>query len=371
MGETKALSSLFFMIKDKYKTASIYIASRTITGSNEAKTSLPGADGYFLLPLDFSWNMKRLYKLLQPTGVIVVEGDFWYHFLQQAKTSNVFTCLVSGKISLRSYERFLRFPKFSHPLFSSFSLICAQNEVFKSRFIQLGAHSNAVCVAGNIKLETFSKRLSYDEKTSLKQRLGVAQEDFVLVIGSTHAPEEEKIIQEILPLWGKFPQLKCFVVPRHPSRFLQVNEFLGGKGLSFISYSNLAKKTGKERLISVDVMGLLATLYEIADLAIVAGSFDSRLKGHNIIEPIQKGAPVLFGPYMSDQTDFVSQVLTAGAGIQIGLESLADKLEELLQDVSQLKKLRMQGEEMLSSLESASKKTANFLFSSLWNFKKI
>ena len=74
-------------------------------------------------------------------------------------------------------------------------------------------------------------------------------------------------------------------------------QLLEQKNVPFICYSKMAGKPGKERWFLVDAMGILFSLYQIAHIAIVGGSFLPHLRGHNIFEPIQAGAPVLFGPY--------------------------------------------------------------------------
>lgn len=368
VGEVKALGSLYAKIKQQYPDADVFIATRTITGQEEAKRSLPVATGYFLLPFDFSWTVRRLYNLLNPTAVVVVEGDLWYHFLQEAKRRNIFTCLVSGKISKRSYERFKKVSFFSKSLFSCFSAICAQNDIFAQRFLDLGAQSTFI--TGNLKLQSNSSFFSVEEKVAFKEKLGIASSDFVVAVGSTHAPEEEKIVEKLLPLWNKYPNLKCFIVPRHPTRFAEVNHVLSQKGVSFISYSKLVHKTGLERLICIDEMGILTALYQVCDVAIVAGSFCPFLKGHNIIEPIQQGAPVLFGPYMEDQIDFVNQVLESKAGLQVDLDSIACQIESFLNDPARLVELKARGEELVGKLHNSAQQTAQVLFFELEKHKK-
>ena len=43
----------------------------------------------------------------------------------------------------------------------------------------------------------------------------------------------------------------------------------------------------------MDAMGVLRKCYQAADLAIVAGSFTSKVGGHNIMEPCWYGVPTL------------------------------------------------------------------------------
>ncbi|MBS0628522.1 MAG: hypothetical protein JSS09_09995, partial [Verrucomicrobia bacterium] len=237
VGEVKAISFLFKEMKKSYPTASFYIACRTKTGFEEAKRSLVGADSYFLLPFDFSWVCKKLIKRLRPSVLLVVEGDLWYNLLKTARKKGSLVCLISAKISLRSYKRFSLVPFFAKKLFGCFTLICAQNAVFAKRFVDLGVSPSSVIVTGNIKLGSHKELLQNLEVLSLRRKFGINEKDFVIVIGSTHAPEEVEIVEKLKPLWDLFPHMKCLLVPRHPERFAEVRRVLFFEDIPFVSFS--------------------------------------------------------------------------------------------------------------------------------------
>ena len=99
VGETRAVASLFHIIRKAHPDAAILISNITETGHAEAKRSMPGADGYFFLPLDFSWIIRRILKRIRPNILILMESDFWYHLLSEAKKSGAAIVLVNGKVS--------------------------------------------------------------------------------------------------------------------------------------------------------------------------------------------------------------------------------------------------------------------------------
>lgn len=351
LGETKAAASLFANMKKSYPEATFYVASRTETGHEEARKSLREADGYFFVPLDFSWSIKRFLNYLEPDIVLVIESDFWYNFFRLSKKRGCKLFLVSGKLSLRSYQRFYKFSFFAKKLLSFFDLLCVQNSLIKERFVNLGVDSSKVIVTGNLKFNTpFIRK----DQSVLRDELGIVEGDKVLVIASTHSLEEESILGAIETIWSEFSSLKVIVVPRHPERFKEVKELFLKKNIAFVSYSQIALKTGFEKLILVDAMGILFSLYQIADLAVVGGSFFNYLRGHNIFEPIQAGVPVLFGPFMSDQNEFVERVLSSCAGKQVSLADLAFTIRMLFQDDDLLRKMRKNGDALLQEVEGSS-----------------
>jgi 3-deoxy-D-manno-octulosonic-acid transferase len=347
VGEVKALSSLFQEMKRSYPEAMFYIASRTETGLAEAQRSLKEADHHFLLPFDFSWTTNALLKRIQPDALIVIEGDLWYNLLHLAKKRGALVFLVSAKISLRSYRRFSYVPFLARKLFSLFDLICAQTAVFQERFLSLGA--TKVIKTGNIKLGATLP----PKEEGLKKELGIEEGDFVIVLGSTHAPEERKILTALSSLLFLYPKCKLFLAPRHPERFAQVKGILKDSHLPFSTYSSKDYKTGGEKVVLMDVMGKLTALYQIADVAITAGSFDPNLKGHNILEPILARAPVLFGPYMSCQKELEDLVLSFKAGMQVSIEDLSATLQSLIESEQKLLSLKAGGEKLLMQIEGS------------------
>ncbi len=319
MGEVRAMISFAKELAPSY---TLVISTTTETGLAEARRALPEAQVHFLLPLDFSWTMRSLLRNLSPSHLILCESDFWWNLLTQAHQSGIPISLINGKISERSTERFRFFSRVAHTLFSCFDQMCLQNEEYEQRFLSLGIPREKLCVTGNLKLDVEIPAEEHPEQ--LRERLSLAPSDLILVIGSTHEPEEEELLYALSPLWERWKALKILLVPRHPERFSSVAELLKRQGIPFTRYSD---PTPGGRLILIDTMGQLGACYSLAHLAIVAGSYTSRIGGHNLFEPIQRGVPVFFGPYMHSQQELQQLVLAAGAGRQVPLTSLCDAVD--------------------------------------------
>ncbi|MFI5334976.1 MAG: 3-deoxy-D-manno-octulosonic acid transferase, partial [Chlamydiales bacterium] len=286
MGETRAVIPLFRLIRAQFPHVKIVISTTTETGHAEARRSMPEAKSHFFLPFDFSWIIKKFMRHLRPSCLILVESDIWYHLLNLAKKHGASVLLVNGKISERSTHRFQKIPAFSKQLFSQFDLYCVQNDLYRERFFSLGAPISKLHVTGNIKLDVIAKPMSSTEKQSFKEELGITDTDRVLVIGSSHEPEEEWLLSALDAVWKHIPTLKVVLVPRHPERFSRVAALLHEKHIDTLIYSKRSEKRGGERVVLIDAMGLLNSCYQIAEVAIVAGSFLPSVGGHNIFEPI-------------------------------------------------------------------------------------
>jgi 3-deoxy-D-manno-octulosonic-acid transferase len=357
LGETRAAIPLFELLKKEYPSAQIAISTTTEAGQAEARKSMPTAACHFYLPLDLSFLMRRVLKRIDPEMVILVESDFWYNLLKAAKRHGATVSLVNGKISEKSTLRFGRFPRLTNSVFSKIDLFCVQNEEMKRRFESLGVGAEKLIVTGNLKYDTPITKLDQQEKEALRKELGINQADRVIVLGSTHEPEEEWLLTALANVWREIPNLKVILVPRHADRFPRVAELLAARKIPFIPYSRRGEGTGREQVILADVMGQLRNFYQIADIGIVCGSFIDRLGGHNILEPIQCGAVSLFGPHMYSQREMLTEILGAKAGKQVTLTELPATLITLLLNASHMEEIKSAGERLTTLLYGSSQRT--------------
>lgn len=348
VGETKAVIPLVNMIQKESPQAVIFFSTSTETGQSEAKRSLPHLAGYFLLPFDFSWTMEALTKKLKPDILILVEGDFWYNLVSRVDK----VVLVNGKISEKSTKRFRLVPFFTRRLFSYFKVLCVQSQRYAHRFEDLDIPPEKIFVTGNLK---FDVPFPHIDKEKWKTDLGISPRDQVITIGSTHEGEEKEILLALEPLWDEFHNLKVILVPRHPDRFERVAKLLQDMGLRFCRFSHLSHRTGNEKVILIDAMGILNPCYRLSDIAIVAGSFIPHVGGHNIFEPVSLSVPTLFGPHMESQRDLVNIVLQAGAGKQVTLNHLAGETAEMLRHPPQ--EMKQAGQKLSEEVHGSTVRT--------------
>ena len=103
-------------------------------------------------------------------------------------------------------------------------------------------------------------------------------------------------------------------------------------------------------------MGLLNQCYQVAEVAIVAGSLFT-VGGHNIFEPILLNVPVLFGPHMHSQLDLEEIVLHSRAGKRVTLEQLPHTLLSLLTDQQEYASFKQACQQMAQEMRGSSLRT--------------
>jgi len=345
LGETKAVAPLIEQIKKNYPSIPFIITSTTDTGYKEAEKLYPDAIRFFL-PWDFKWIMAPLVKFYLPKMIILSETDLWYNLLKAGKEVGAKTAVVSAKLSERSLDRYQRFPYFSQKIFGTLDLILAQNETYAKRFLSLGLAPEKVKVTGNLKFDTKFPSFSLEQLEETRQKIGLKEGEQLVVLASTHAPEEEWLLEKLAPLHAKIA-----LVPRHPYRFDEVAKLMP-EARRFSSPQDTSSKW-----ILVDAMGQLLKIFALADVAVVCGSFNDKIGGHNLLEPSAYKVPVLFGPHVYTQFEMEELILSHNAGEKITIDTLLPTLTDLLQNPEKRKAMGENGFSLISKLQGIGKKT--------------
>jgi len=190
------------------------------------------------------------------------------------------------------------------PALRRLTCILAQNEVERERFIALGACPKRCVSAGNLKY----LRTGNPERTQgdLRARLGLRAEDRTVVFGSVHDDEVPGIFQACDLL--KDGKVRLIVAPRHRSGVAPVIRETMARGWR-INRRSEGVQGDDWRVLVLDTMGELRNCYSFASVAVVGGGFKKH-GGHNPVEPVIQGAPVIFGPHL-DHFEFEAQALIA------------------------------------------------------------
>lgn len=332
VGEVKASAPIVHKIRSEYPNFSFVISTVTITGCEEATRIFPDAKNHFLLPADFSWIMKKLVRKIAPRLLILSETDFWYHLLLEVKRNGGKVALINGKISPNSLKKFTRGAFFAKKLFALPDLFLVQSETYGAAFRQLGVCSTKVHITGNLKMTPTNMRMTEENQAKLQNSLAITDRDFIVTIASTHDKEEEILLRQLLPIWNTYPNIKIILAPRHLERLSIVKQLLQQLNISYFLYSSREMDKRNVQVILIDCMGMVCSLYQISNLAIVAGSYIATVGGHNIFEPIQMGTPVIYGPHMYGQQSLEKLVSGTGAGKPIPAQDLPSFITQYIRD---------------------------------------
>jgi len=117
----------------------------------------------------------------------------------------------------------------------------------------------------------------------------------------------------------------------------------------------------EDSIVILDTIGELARVYAIADVVTVGGSF-IRWGGHNMLQPMAQGKPVIFGPYTQNFRDIVQVARQAEAVIEVsGPDELAGAVERVLTSEGERSLLALRALRVVRENRGASARTADRL----------
>jgi 3-deoxy-D-manno-octulosonic-acid transferase len=168
------------------------------------------------------------------------------------------------------------------------------------------------------------------ERDTLRRAMSIAQSDICVTFGCLHAGEGHVISQAASELSQQGFPIKCIVVPRHLKETPTLLKELGENTIA-IQETFCAVPWGK---CIVDKIGILDSMYKIADAAFIGGTFDTT-GAHNMWDAARFCIPVFFGPDIHTQEESGNTLKEAGIGFQVSnSHDLALKLKQVLKHES-------------------------------------
>lgn len=360
VGEVKALALILPRLKVLKPNFSIAVSVMTKTGKRQARESLSPADFIFYLPLDFPFILKRVFKKLNPSLLVLVETELWPNLIRQARNYGCKLSLINGRLSKKSSKRYLKLKSFFGLVLSNFDQFLMQSSEDAKRLWSIGGAESRTEIVGNLKFDRALLGIDDLDKTLLRKNLGFSKSDRLITAGSTHPEEEKVILSAFNRLKQEHQGLVLLLAPRHLSRVGEIEELFSEYNLTYIKKSKI-RKDKRFEVILLDTMGELENLYSISEVAFVGGSLVPT-GGHNILEPASYGIPVLFGPHTDNFQTAANLLLKSGGGIMVkDQEELYRKMSLLLKEANLRKELGRKAKQTLLSQVGTSDKTVQLL----------
>jgi 3-deoxy-D-manno-octulosonic-acid transferase len=296
---------------------------------------------------------------LRPELLLVMETEIWPNLIREARRRGVRVAIVNGRISPRSYPRYLRIRWFLRRVLADVDLMLMQAEPHAARALAIGAPPSAVRAVGNLKFD-----LSADPAPpAALQALfaGVAGAP-IWVAGSTMAGEEPQVLAAYRRLLERVPDTLLVLVPRHPERCSEVAASVQAAGFEPLLRSRLtAGGWRRGEVLVVDTLGELAALYAFARAVFVGGSLVAT-GGHNVLEPAAAGRAIVVGPHMANFQEIADAFAAAGAFVQVrDAEELARATAELMADAARRDALGEKARALVAANRGAVERTLDAL----------
>ncbi len=362
VGEVVAASSVIAALKQKFPNSWLLVTTVTETGMKTAKQRIQNANAFAFLPFDIApfpkWAMMRV----KPDVLVLTETELWGNLMHEAKEVGAKIVLVNGRISDAAFSRSQTpLGKLLYQwLLSHLDICLMRSELDAERILKMGVQPQRVKVAGDVKLDQPQIRLNESVKASLRSELGLFSDHLLFIAGSTHEGEEEAVLRVYQRLCKSIPNLRLLLAPRHLERVESVMATVRSLGLTPMRRSMCkGKPLRQNEILVLDTIGELAKLYALATIAFVGGSLIQR-GGHNVMEPVLHGVPVLFGHHVDNFRPHAELLLREKVGFQVKDENeLTEIAQKLLTSEPLRRTITWQAEQLLAQHRGAAERVAD------------
>lgn len=299
VGEVKVLSYLYEYLKQRRPELRACVTVLTRQGRKTARRTFPEDVAVRYLPADTTPVVARVLAGVRPRCLVIAETEIWPNLVTLASEQGAPVILVNGRMSETGFGRYKLVAPFLRGLLGRYDRFFFKSEGDAERYRYFGVPEEKYRVVGDMKFDAPLWPRSPGRRATVRATVGAAEEDFVIVAGSTRSGEEEMFVRAVKQLREEDAKIKLVLAPRHVERADAVKQVCAEAGIGYSIYGSADVFTP---VVIVDRMGLLMDLYMAADVAFVGGTLVD-VGGHNILEPVWAGTPVLYGPALANVAD--------------------------------------------------------------------
>lgn len=307
VGEAVALENLVKTARKEFPQSKIVMTTGTYTGQEIAKKKLGEyTDLITYFPADFPCVIKKFLDKANPKSVFIAETEIWPNFAMECKKRGINLYIINGRISDSTFKSYKALKWIFKYFLSFYTGIFTQSEDDNRKFLQLGANPQTTKVMNNLKFDIKKPDGINFNKNNYR----------VLLAGSTHQGEDEIALENYKNLKEKHSDLKLIIAPRHLTRIEEVKSLVEKYKFSYDLRSSGKSDFENIDVFILDTLGELGKMYEHADIAYIGGSFN-KTGGHNPLEALVFGKPVISGPSIHNFKDIYTIIKNAHAGFVV------------------------------------------------------
>lgn len=263
-------------------------------------------DKVLYLPFATRRNAKKWLEILSPEMAVFVKYEFWPAYLNALRSKQVPTYLISA--IFRPNQLFFRpLGKAYLRLLHAFQHIYVQDQASSQLLQKYGI--NCVTVAGDTRFDRVTEVRKLAKELPIIEGF-VRGANRVIIAGSTW-PHEEQMFARYM---AEYEDVRLVLVPHeiHAEHLHQLFQYFEGR---YVRYTEATPMSlDKCRVLVVDTIGLLSSIYRYGHVAYIGGGFGVGI--HNTLEAAVYGMPVVFGPNWQKFRE-AHGLIEAGAAISV------------------------------------------------------
>ena len=342
VGEILSVIPIINVLEKNKKIKKIILTSSTTSSALIFSKYKFKKTTHIYFPIDTNYLTKKFIKYWKPQIALFIDSEIWPNMFNNLKINNIPIILLNGRITKKSFKRWMKFPYFAKKNFSKISLAMPQNNETSKYLKTLGVKK--IKIVGNLKYFGQSKKLlDKNTKKLFKNRL-------IFCAASTHYNEELFIGKIHKELKLKYNNLLTILIPRHANRSSSIANELENIGLKIITRSSKQKISKNTDIYIADTYGETSKFYGLSNITFLGGSLVPH-GGQNPLEPARMGSYILHGPNIQNFKEVYNMLSKLNISSKINsvfnMKKIVNKKIKYKQPLKVSQKLNMIGNDIL------------------------
>ena len=289
VGEIQSIIPLLERLEKNKKIKQILVTSNTLSSSNIIEKFKFKKVIHQFFPIDTNILSKKFLNYWKPDVAFFIDSEIWPNTLYNLNERNIKTVLINGRITKKTFKRWMKLEFFAKKVFSKFDLCLSSSKESKNYLDKLGAKSPRFL--GNLKF-------SQSENEIIEMDKGL--EKFIKsrkswCASSTHKSEEVFCANVHKELKKKYKNLLTIIIPRHVNRTSEIINELKNLDLKFHLHNPKKKINKNTDIYIVNSYGKTKSFYKICKNVFLGGSLIKH-GGQNPLEATRYGCNIMHGP---------------------------------------------------------------------------
>ena len=289
VGEVQSIVPLIEKLEKKKDIKQILVTSNTLSSSKIMEKISSKKIIHQFFPIDTNILSRKFLNYWKPNLVFFIDSEIWPNMLKNLHEKKIPFGLLNGRITKKTFKRWMNFPNFSKKIFSQFSICLSSSYESMIYLKKLG--SKKVKLLGNLK---FSQSENEKLKFDIKLRKFIKSKK-VWCASSTHKTEEEFCGVVHKKLKTKYKNLLTIIIPRHIERVKKIENELKNLGLKIHLHEPKSQIKDNTDIYIVNAYGKTKSFYNNCKNIFLGGSLIKH-GGQNPLEAARYGCNILHGP---------------------------------------------------------------------------
>ena len=289
VGEIKSILPLIEKFEKNKKIKQILITTNTLSSSKLIKTFKYKKVIHQFFPIDTNFLSNKFISYWNPSKVFFIDSEIWPNTIINISNKNIPLILINGRITKKTFIKWMKIRNFSKELFSKFDLCLSSSKESANYLKRLNAKN--IKYLGNIKYSNSEQ----DKQTVNKNLRKFFKKKNIWCASSTHETEEILCANTHTNLKRKINNLLTIIIPRHVERCEKIRSDLNKLDLKVHMHTSAKKIEKKTDIYLVNTYGITQSFFNECKNVFLGGSLVNH-GGQNPIEAARYGCNILHGP---------------------------------------------------------------------------